>query len=328
MGWRLLQGPEKSVRTVVSDSCRCPLVGLSAVPPNASPQQPRRGELIVCAPVGYVKGEDRLEKDPDRRVQEAVLSVFVKFAELGSVRQTLLWFLGHDLQLPAQTVDGVTVWKRPTYATVYRLLTTPAYCGAYAYGRNESTTRYEEGQPRHAIRRKPREEWFVLIPNTHEGYVSWEQFEKIQLAIGDNLRGPEQSGAAQAGSALLAGLLRCRRCGRKLTVQYTGIHRYVRYACNRGWLDQGEPKCIAFGGSNVDEAVTAQLLRVVQPAAVEAAIMASEEEAHQRDEVLAALERDMEAARYAAGRAQKQYDHSDPENRLVTDELDDAGTRH
>ena len=222
---------------------------------EARREKARRGELIVCAPVGYIKAEDRLEKDPDRRFQEAVLSVFSKFTELGSVRQTLLWFLEHDLQLPAQTVDGVTVWKRPIYATVYRLLTTPAYGGAYAYGRSKSTTQYEGGQPRHGSRRKPRNEWFVLIPNTHEGYVSWQQFEQIQVAIGDNLRGPEQSGAVQTGSALLPGLLRCRRCGRKLTVQYTGTHRCaVRYSCHRGWLDQGEPKCIAFGGTTVDEA--------------------------------------------------------------------------
>jgi DNA invertase Pin-like site-specific DNA recombinase len=290
---------------------------------EARREKARRGELIVCAPVGYVKAEDRLEKDPDRRVQEAVLSVFAKFIELGSVRQTLLWFLEHDLRLPTQSIDGATAWKRPTYAAVYRLLTTPAYGGAYAYGRSEHTTRYEDGQPRHASRRKPRKEWFVLIPNVHEGYVSWEQFEQIQLAIGDNLRGPEQSGAIQTGSALLPGLLRCRRCGRKLTVHYTGTHHdVVRYACYRGWLDQGEPKCIAFGGANVDEAISLQLLHVVQPAAVEAAIMACEEEAHRRDEVLAALERDLEAARYAARRAQKQYDHADPENRLVADELE------
>jgi Recombinase len=77
----------------------------------------------------------------------------------------------------------------------HRMLTTPAYGGAYAYGRTEHTTQYQDGQPRHGSRRKPRKEWLVLMPNTHEGYVSWEQFEQIQLAIGDNVRGPEQSGA-------------------------------------------------------------------------------------------------------------------------------------
>ena len=228
---------------------------------EARREKARRGELIVCAPVGYVKAEDRLEKDPNRRIQEAVLSVFAKFTELGSVRQTLLWFLEHDLELPAQTADGSSVWKRLTYGAVYRMLTTPAYGGAYAYGRTVHTTEYEDGQPRHGSRRKPRKEWFVLIPNTHEGYVSWEQFEQVQLAIGDNLRGPEQSGAVQTGSALLPGLLRCRCCGRKLTVHYTGTHHdVVRYSCYRGWLDQGEPKCIAFGGANADEAISQQLL--------------------------------------------------------------------
>src|SRR5438132_6491545 len=143
---------------------------------EARREKARRGELIVCAPVGYVKAEDRLEKDPNRRIQEAVLSVFAKFTELGSVRQTLLWFLEHDLELPAQTADGSSVWKRLTYGAVYRMLTTPAYGGAYAYGRTVHTTEYEDGQPRHGSRRKPRKEWFVLIPNTHEGYVSWEQF--------------------------------------------------------------------------------------------------------------------------------------------------------
>jgi DNA invertase Pin-like site-specific DNA recombinase len=290
---------------------------------EARREKARRGELIVGAPAGYVKGEDRLEKDPDRRIQEAVSSVFVKFQELSSVRQTLLWFLEHDLQLPVKTVDGNICWKRPRYQTVYRILTNPAYAGAYAYGRTEHSTRYEEGKPRRASRRKARQQWLSLIPNTHEGYISWEQFEQVQLMIGDNMRGRGHSGAVQRGSALLCGLLRCRRCGRKLTVGYTGRCGDIpRYCCVRGMLDNGQPKCITFGGTTVDEAIGQQLLRVLQPAAIESAIVANEEESHQRDGVLEALQKDLEAARYTAQRAQKQYDLTDPENRLVAQELE------
>src|SRR5882757_5959054 len=38
---------------------------------SARHEKARRGELIVAAPVGFVKAGDRYEKDPDRRVQEA-----------------------------------------------------------------------------------------------------------------------------------------------------------------------------------------------------------------------------------------------------------------
>src|SRR5262249_32652105 len=86
--------------------------------------------------------------------------------------------------------------------------------------------------------------------------------------------------------------------------------------------DQGEPKCIAFGGVSVDEEIGRQLLRVVRPAAVEAAVLAHQDGQHQRDDVRAALERDLEAARYAAQRAGKQFDAVDPQNRLVADELE------
>jgi DNA invertase Pin-like site-specific DNA recombinase len=134
---------------------------------EARRQKARRGELIVRAPVGYVKSEGRLEKDPDRRVQEAILSVYSKFSELGTVRQTLLWFLEHDLLLPVQTVEGEIDWKRPRYATVYHMLTNPAYGGAYAYGKTEHVTEYEDGEPRQRCRHKARRQWLVLIPNTH-----------------------------------------------------------------------------------------------------------------------------------------------------------------
>ena len=291
---------------------------------EARREKARRGELLVTAPIGYLKTEEQhWEKDPDRRVQQAVLLVFRKFVELGTARQTLLWFLEHGLQLPVYTRQGETFWKRPTYATVYRILTNPIYGGAYAYGKTERTLHYENGEPRRGARRKPREQWLALIPNSHEGYVSWEQHQQIRRAIAENVRGGEPSGIVQGGAGLMTGLLRCRRCGRKLAVSYTGNHHDVlRYECRRGWLDSGEPRCIGFGGMPVDETIAQELLRVVQPAAVEAAVLASEEEARKQDEVLEAWGRDLEAARYAAQRAQKQYDAADPENRLVADELE------
>lgn len=287
---------------------------------EARREKARRGELIISAPIGYIKREDqRLEKDPDLRVQRAIQLVFGKFLELGTVRQTLMWFLEHGLEVPTRSSRSETRWKRPVYRSMHRMLTSPVYGGAYSYGKTEHLTGYDSGTARHICKRKPREQWLALIPGAHEGYVSWEEFERIQRLVREN----NQSGAAKNGQGLLAGLLRCRRCGRKLTVRYTGSgHDVLRYSCIRGWLDNGEPRCIAFGGMTVDAAIGREVLRVVQPAAIEASMQAQEEHARQRDDVLEALERDLQAARYAAGRAQRQYDASDPENRLVTAELE------
>jgi hypothetical protein len=196
----------------------------------------KRGELIVIAPVGYRKGEDqRLEKDPDRRVQEAIRLVFDQFERIGSVRQTLLWFLEHGLQLPAATPRGEIHWKRPAYGTLYGLLTNPIYGGAYAYGKTERSTYYVGGEARKRDRRKPRERWLALIPHAHEGYVDWERFERIQRTIHGNLQLPSRHhGPVRTGSAVCAGLLRCRRCAAKLTVHYTGSRGDVaRYVCHR-----------------------------------------------------------------------------------------------
>jgi DNA invertase Pin-like site-specific DNA recombinase len=287
-------------------------------------EKARRGELVVAAPVGFLKAEgQRLEKDPDQRVQQAVRLVFRKFQELGTVRQTLLWFLEEGLPLPARRPGGETVWRRPTYASLYQILTNPAYGGAYAYGKTGVAPRLHPDEARAGRRRKPQPEWLVLIPGKHDGYLSWEQFQQVQQQIAANVTGEARPGAAKRGAALLAGVLRCRRCGRKLVVHYTGRdHDVLRYCCRRGWLDQAEPRCINFGGLPVDEAIRREVLRVVQPGAVEAARLAGLQAEQTRDEALAALERELEAARYAAGRAARQFDAADPENRLVAAELE------
>jgi recombinase/recombinase-like zinc beta ribbon protein len=253
--------------------------------------------------------------------------VFSKFKELGSVRQTLMWFLEEDLQVPAREASGIIAWKRPNYSSIYSILTNPVYGGAYAFGRTESGSRYEAGRSRTVSRRRPREEWIALIPQHHEGYIDWEQFEEIQATLASNCFSEDQPGAPKRGAALLSGILRCRRCGRKLTVAYTGAdahsgERYLRYICDRGYLDLGEPKCLSFGGMPVDKMVEQEILRVVRPAAVEASMQVHQEMVERRNAAIAALEDDLKAARYAVQRAQKQYDAADPENRLVTDELE------
>lgn len=285
----------------------------------------RRGELLVAAPPGYVKTESgRLEKDPDRRVREAVALVFAKFQELGTARQTLLWFLEHSLDLPTCERGGKGIaWRRPNYALVHRMLTHPNYGGAYVYGRTESRWGCEGERPRRGVRHRPRERWHSLIPDAHEGYVSWERFERIQETLAVNDQRGKGAGAPKKGAALLAGLLRCRRCGRKLTLRYTGAkHDAPRYCCHRGWMDNGEPRCIAFGGAPLDEAIAREVLRAVRPGAVEAAAAAAEDAERRRDEAADALRRDLEAARYEADLAARRYDAVDPANRMVADELE------
>ena len=289
-----------------------------------------RGELFLGVAVGYVKvGRDRIAKDPDRRVRAAIDLVFRKFAEFRSIRQVHLWLRQEGVLLPAVRVAGEerrTVWKAPVYGTVHKLLTNPVYGGAYAFGRTESRVTVENGRKRvtRGLRRE-RADWDVLIRDHHEGYVSWDEFERNQRLIADNAncRGLMARGAVRRGHALLAGLLRCGHCGRRVHVHYSGTRGYcVRYGCRGAHLNHGTGPCIAFGGLRVDTAVGDAVLRLLSPLGVEAALAAIETRESDHAELRRQAELALIQARYEADLARRQYDAVDPANRLVAAELE------
>ena len=291
----------------------------------------KRGELYTTVAVGYVRtSDDRLEKDPDRRIQESIGLVFAKFRELGSIRQVLLWLRQERIELPAVVygAEGRSIlWKLPVYNSVHKTLTNPVYAGTYAHGRTESHTRIEAGR-KHIARgcRRAQEDWDVLLIDHHRGYISWDEYQRNQAMIAENAtgKGAMVRGSVRGGEALLPGLLRCGHCGRKLTVTYSGKQGLVgRYQCRGATINHGvTEKCISFGGLRVEQAVVGEVLDVLQPLGIDAALEACAQREQQMDATQRQRELALEQARFEADRARRQYDAVEPENRLVAAELE------
>ena len=289
-----------------------------------------RGDLHTSVAIGYIRSaNDRLEQDPNRRIREALSLVFCKFAEIGSVRQVALWLRQERIDLPTVThgpQGRVVEWRLPRYNTVHRLLTNPVYAGAYVFGRTGSRVRLEAGRKvitRGVVRR--RDEWEVLICDHHEGYISWEEYERNQKTIAGNanMKGAMVPGSVRNGGGVLVGLLRCGHCGRKLKVQHNGLRGVARYVCNDADVNHAtKRKCIAFGNMRIDAAVSAEVLRAISPLALDAAFQMIADCERAGAERLRQRELALEQARYEATRARRQYDAVDPDNRLVAGELE------
>ena len=296
---------------------------------DAARSKARRGELRISVPVGYLwDREAGLDFDPDLRVQEAVRLIFAKFRELGSARQVLLWMSAQQVHFPRPS-DGkrstVFEWRPLRYRNVISVLKNPFYAGAYVYGKSEKRAEIVDGRVRKSYgHSKPLEQWEVLLKDHHEGYITWAEYERNQTQLAANAYGKAGGPkSGRGGRALLAGLLTCGRCGRRLPVVYAGRApgRPV-YRCDRPNLMLGLPRCLGFGGSRVEKAVAAELLRVVAPLAVEAALEAERMCMESRNEQRRIAELELQQARYEAALAERRYAACDPDNRLIAAQLE------
>ncbi len=296
---------------------------------DAARAKAARGELRTPVPIGYVWAKEAgPELDPDRRIQEAVHSVFRLFDRFGSARQAHLHMRREGLLFP-RPADGRTLarleWRPPAYRNVISVLRNPFYAGAYAYGKSEGRTAIVDGRTQktygHGL---PMEQWSVLLWEHHNGYIDQEHFERNQEVLRRNaFRWPAGSSkSGRGGRALLSGLLRCRRCGRMLHVAYSG-KTLIRYTCRSGNAMFGVEPCINFGSRRPEQAIAAEVVAAVRPAAVEAALMAEELAQGAVDERRRALELECQQAEYEARLARRRYEGVDPDNRLVAAELED-----
>src|SRR6266542_1458982 len=287
-------------------------------------EKARRGELVRLLPPGYVRdGMGTVVKDPDRRVQQAVDLVFRRFRETWSVRQTFTWFHDEGIDLPVNKSTGGEmrlVWRPPTHAFITDLLHNPFYAGAYVFGRRPIEIILAGGR---LIRRQRSyalapEDCSVFLRDHHEGYIGWETYEENVRMIRRNAhwgRGDEAVASIRAGRGLLAGVLRCGRCGRRLHVRYWGRSgTSARYLCKGAYDAGGKRYCLGFGGGTVDQRVSHELLRVLSPLGVQASLAALDERSRAEDGSRGALRLQREQLEYEAQRAFEQYDEADPWN--------------
>lgn len=291
-----------------------------------------RGEYQCLLPIGYRWEQNCVVMDPDQRVRDAIVFVFSKFAELQSIRQTHKWFCHEEFELPAicyRKGQAPSVqWRSPAYGVIQRFIKNAVYAGAYVAGKTKYKLEFVGGRKqKRSAGQLPREQWRVLIRDHHPAYISWDVFEQNQITLeGNNYRMAEASKRrGRGGRALLAGLFRCARCGRKLHVAYSGHGgSVVRYQCVNGKMGYGLGRCLSFGGQAVDEHLSDLMLEAISPRAVEAAQKAVRELRKRLDERRQVLENELEQAAYETRLAQRRYEAVDPENRLVASRLEQA----
>lgn len=289
----------------------------------------RRGELIVAAPTGYIKTPSgSLALDPDEQVRGVIRLIFDQFDRQGTVHGVLRYLRANGICLPVRAPAGPDrgqlAWRPPCRETIRYILRHPLYAGAYRYGfRPTDPRRQAPGHPKSGRGSgQAAADCQVLLRDRFPAYISWEQFEANQARLAANRSRAEAVGAARDGGALLAGLVWCGRCGKRMYVRYGRRGQRATYVCSTLRSDYGLPLCQATAAAEVEAWAAEQLLAALQPAALEASLAAAAEVEAQRHQLGRHWEQRLERARYEAERAARQYRACEPENRLVARTLE------
>lgn len=279
----------------------------------------RRGELGMLVPIGYVRRPSgEVIQDPDEQARSVVSLVFERFASAGTVNAVLRYLVQHGIRLPLRARSGVgkgdLEWVRPNRQTLMNILRNPAYAGAYAYGRRPTDPRRKQpGRPGTGRTVKQWGTWEVLLKDRWPAYISWEQYEANvrQMAANRN----QALGVPRSGEGLLAGMLRCGRCGRRMSACYSGGR--LRYVCSRDMVDYGGQICCSLAGRVLDGHVSQLVLAALEPSALEVSMQVAQEIEQERERLESNWRQRRERAQYEVDRATRQYNAVEPENRLV-----------
>ena len=280
----------------------------------------KRGELALKLPVGLVRQDDgTVVKDPNQEVQERLDLIFSTFLRRKSASKVLRFFNDHELLIPRRDRFGDLVWKKPSVAAILEFLKNPAYAGAFVYGRSR-TTRDPSGKA--TVKRLPMDQWRICVKDKYPAYISWETFEKIQAMLKDNYAEYDRNksrGVPRPGSALLHGIVYCGECGHKMVVQYKGGTRYL---CNYLRQQYHVSVCQNIPGDPIDARVVEAFFQALSPIELDAYERALDAKKEADEKIELAHTQQLERLRYQAELAWRQFNRVDPDNRLVTAELE------
>jgi hypothetical protein len=289
----------------------------------------KRGELYIRPPLGLTyNAEGQCILDPDQQVQDSLRLLFATFRRTESAMATVKAFRQQGILFPRRLRSGPgkgeLIWAPLEHNHVLRILHNPRYAGAFVYGRFHSR-KTTEGRP--IVTRLPQEQWLMFIPEAHDGYIAWEEFQRNQKRLNDNaqiLGKDRRHGPPREGPALLQGLILCGRCGKRMTLRYhlrkAGLE--PDYICQREGIEHAEPLCQQMPGAGIDHLIGDLLIEAVSPATLDVALTVQQELQSRLDEADRLRQKQVERARYEAELAQRRYMKVDPDNRLVADTLE------